>query len=71
MEVNNNNDNRSMKILVMVECGNDGSYSCYSTEPIGDDGLVDGDGKTVAQANEDFLNDIEECRKAYPYDELY
>ena len=71
MEVNNNNDNRTMKISVMVECGNDGSYSCYSTAPIGDYGLVDGDGKTVAQAKEDFLKAIEECRKAYPDDERY
>ena len=60
-----------MKISVMVECGNDGSYSCYSTAPIGDYGLVDGDGKTVAQAKEDFLKAIEECRKAYPDDERY
>ena len=71
MKVNNNKNNRTMSILVVVECGNDGSYSCYSATPIGDYGLVDGDGKTAAQAKENFLKAIEECRKAYPGDERY
>lgn len=59
------------KVLVTVEFGNDGTYSCYSEQPIGDYALVDGDGATVAEAKADFLKAVDECRKAYPDDTRY
>lgn len=59
------------KILVTVERGEDGTYSCYSETPIGDYALVDGDGKTVQEAKADFLRAVEECRAAHPGDERY
>lgn len=54
------------KILVMVEYGEDNTYSCYSETVIGDYALIDGDGNTVAEAKADFLRAVEECREAYP-----
>lgn len=59
------------KVLVTIEFGNDGTYSCYSEQPIGDYALIDGDGATVAEAKEDFLKAVEECRQAYPQDDRY
>ncbi|WP_077195822.1 pilus assembly protein HicB [Prevotella ihumii] len=58
-------------ILVTVEYGKDGTYSCYSETPIGDYALVDGDGKNVQEAKADFLRAVEECREAYPDDKRY
>ena len=43
------------KVLVTIEFGNDGTYSCYSEQPLGDYALIDGDGASVAEAKEDFL----------------
>ena len=54
------------KILVMVEYGEDNTYSCYSETAIGDYALIDGDGNTVAEAKADFLRAVEECREIYP-----
>lgn len=59
------------KVLVTIEFGNDGTYSCYSEQPIGDYALIDGDGASVAEAKEDFLKAVEECRQAYPQDDRY
>ena len=59
------------KILVTIEFGDDGTYSCYSEQPIGDYALIDGDGATAGEAKADFLKAVEECRQAYPEDERY
>lgn len=59
------------KVLVTIEFGADGTYSCYSEQPIGDYSLVDGDGLTVEDAKADFLKAVDECRKAYPNDPRY
>ena len=59
------------KILVMVEYGEDNTYSCYSETAIGDYALIDGDGNTVAEAKADFLRAVEECREIYPDDKRY
>ena len=61
----------NMKVLVTIEYGEDNTYSCYSETPIGDYALIDGDGETVAEAKQDFLNAVEECRQAYPNDNRY
>ena len=54
------------KVLVTIEFGNDGTYSCYSEQPIGDYALIDGYGASVAEAKA-----VEECRQAYPQDDRY
>lgn len=59
------------KILVTIEFGEDGTYSCYSEQSIGDYALIDGDGATVAEAKNDFLKAVDECRQAYPNDARY
>ncbi|SFG41138.1 pilus assembly protein HicB [Prevotella sp. KH2C16] len=59
------------RILVTIEFGEDGTYSCYSEQPIGDYALIDGDGASVAEAKKDFLNAVEECRQAHPDDTRY
>ena len=59
------------KILVTIEFGDDGTYSCYSEQPIGEYALIDGDGATASEAKADFLKAVEECRQAYPEDERY
>lgn len=59
------------KILVTIEFGEDGTYSCYSEQPIGDYALIDGDGSTAGEAKADFLKAVEECRQAYPEDKRY
>lgn len=59
------------KILVTIEFGDDGTYSCYSEQPIGDYALIDGDGATASEAKADFLKAVEECRQAYPEDTRY
>jgi hypothetical protein len=60
-----------MKILVTIEFGEDGTFSCYSEQPIGDYALVDGDGTTVSDAKADFLRAVDECRQANPSDARY
>ena len=59
------------KILVTVEYGENKTYSCYSETRIGDYSLVCGDGGTVAEAKDDFLRAVEECREIYPDDKRY
>jgi hypothetical protein len=59
------------KILVTIEFGEDGTYSCYSEQPIGDYSLIDGDGATVSEAKADFLRAVDECRQAHPSDTRY
>lgn len=59
------------KILVTIEFGDDGTYSCYSEQPIGEYALIDGDGATASVAKADFLKAVEECRQAYPEDARY
>ena len=59
------------KILVTIEFGDDGTYSCYSEQPIGEYALIDGDGATASEAKADFLRAVEECRQAYPEDARY
>lgn len=59
------------KILVTIEFGDDGTYSCYSEQPIGEYALIDGDGATASEAKADFLKAVEECRQAYPEDACY
>lgn len=53
-----------MKINVIIERGIDGSYGAYlgvNNLPFG----IIGDGKTVQEAKEDFLNSYEEMREYY------
>ena len=59
------------KILVTIEFGDDGTYSCYSEQPIGEYALIDGDGATASEAKADFLRAVEEFRQAYPEDKRY
>lgn len=53
-----------MKVKVIIERGNDGSYGAYigsSRVPFG----IIGDGTTVDEAKEDFLNSYEEMKLHY------
>ncbi|MDO4161166.1 MAG: pilus assembly protein HicB [Prevotellaceae bacterium] len=59
------------KILVTIECAEDGTYACYSEEPIGTYALVCGDGKTVEEAKKDFINAVNECAELCHEDETY
>lgn len=59
------------KVLVTIEFGEDGGYSCYSEEPIGEYALIDGDGATAAEAKADFLKAVKECKESYPNDPRY
>lgn len=61
----------SKQIIVTVECGEDGGFSCYSETPIGKYALIDGDGATVREAKDDFLKAVSECEEAYPDDNSY
>ncbi|MGL2963204.1 helix-turn-helix domain-containing protein [Flavobacterium sp. RSB2_4_14] len=53
-----------MKVKVIIERGNDGSYGAYigsNNVPFG----ILGDGKTVQEAKADFLNSYQEIRAYY------
>ncbi|OXA65571.1 DNA-binding protein [Flavobacterium aquidurense] len=53
-----------MKAKVIIERGTDGSYGAY----IGSDNIpfgIVGDGKTVEEAKEDFLNSYQEMKEYY------
>lgn len=53
-----------MKVKAIIERGNDGDYGAY----IGSDNVpfgIIGDGKTVQEAKDDFLNSYEEMKNHY------
>lgn len=51
-------------IKVVIERGNDGTYSCFMDDYDHDFGLV-GDGKTVEEAKADFMNAAKEMKEYY------
>jgi hypothetical protein len=53
-----------MKVKVIIERGNDGSYGAYIGTINIPFGII-GDGKTVQEAKEDFLNSYEEMKVYY------
>ena len=53
-----------MKIKVIIERGNDGSYGAYIGSNNVSFGII-GDGKTVQDAKNDFLNSYEEMKDYY------
>lgn len=55
------------KVVLVLEYG-DGGYSCYNDEPMGKYAVIDGDGTTAEEAKADFMNSLDECRKAFPKD---
>lgn len=55
-------------IQVTIEYEN-GTFACYTDEPIGGYALIAGDGDTAEAAKADFLRAVEECRADYPDDE--
>lgn len=40
-------------VVLILEYGN-GGYSCYNDEPLGNYGVIDGDGATAEEAKADF-----------------
>lgn len=40
-------------VVLILEYG-DGGYSCYNDEPLGNYGVIDGDGATAEEAKADF-----------------
>ncbi|MFH6961358.1 hypothetical protein ACHRVK_02080 [Flavobacterium plurextorum] len=53
-----------MKAKVFIERGTDGSYGAYVSSDNIPFGIV-GDGKTVEEAKEDFLNSYQEMKEYY------
>jgi hypothetical protein len=53
-----------MKVKVIIERGSDGSYGAYIGSATISFGII-GDGKTVQEAKEDFLNSYEEMKVYY------
>ena len=53
-----------MKVKVIIERGNDGSYGAYIGSNNVSFGVI-GDGKTVQDAKNDFLNSYEEMKDYY------
>lgn len=53
-----------MKVKVIIERGNDGSYGAYIGSNNVSFGII-GDGKTVQDAKNDFLNSYEEMKDYY------
>jgi len=53
-----------MKVKVIIERGEDGTYGYYIGSDNAPFGII-GDGKTVEEAKEDFLNSYEEMRIHY------
>ena len=41
-------------VVLILEYGN-GGYSCYNDEPLGNYGVIDGDGATAEEAKADFM----------------
>ena len=52
-------------VVLILEYGN-GGYSCYNDEPLGNYGVIDGDGATVEEAKADFMKALQECRDDDP-----
>jgi predicted RNase H-like HicB family nuclease len=53
-----------MKLEVIIERGSDGTYGAYIESDNAPFGLL-GDGKTVQEAKNDFINSYEEMREFY------
>jgi predicted RNase H-like HicB family nuclease len=53
-----------MKAIAIIERGNDGTYGVYIESEVLPFGVV-GDGKTVAEAIDDFNNSVNEMREYY------
>ena len=49
-------------VVLILEYGN-GGYSCYNDEPLGNYGVIDGDGATAEEAKADFMKALQECRE--------
>ena len=52
-------------VVLILEYGN-GGYSCYNDEPLGNYGVIDGDGATAEEAKADFMKALQECREDDP-----
>lgn len=52
-------------VVLILEYG-DGGYSCYNDEPLGNYGVIDGDGATAEEAKADFMKALQECREDDP-----
>ena len=52
-------------VVLILEYGN-GGYSCYNDEPLGNYGVIDGDGATAEEAKADFMKALQECRDDDP-----
>lgn len=52
-------------VVLILEYG-DGGYSCYNDEPLGNYGVIDGDGATAEEAKADFMKALQECRDDNP-----
>ena len=52
-------------VVLILEYG-DGGYSCYNDEPLGNYGVIDGDGATAEEAKADFMKALQECRDDDP-----
>ena len=52
-------------VVLVLEYG-DGGYSCYNDEPLGNYGVIDGDGATAEEAKADFMKALQECRDDDP-----
>ena len=46
-------------VVLILEYG-DGGYSCYNDEPLGNYGVIDGDGATAEEAKADFMKALQE-----------
>jgi hypothetical protein len=55
-----------VKNVVLILEYDDGGYSCYNDEPLGNYGVIDGDGTTAEEAKADFMKALQECRDDDP-----
>ena len=49
-------------VVLILEYGN-GGYSCYNDEPLGNYGVIDGDGATAEEAKADFMKALQNVGK--------
>ena len=54
------------KNVVLILEYSDGGYSCYNDGPLGNYGVIDGDGATAEEAKADFMKALQECREDDP-----